>query len=96
MSLQQLGWNVFFQAFWEEVQPPLRPARVISPGSDRVTVAPTGAAWSAIGGSRRRPAEVALSSSPASCDEREHQKRDQDTKNDSDTFLLLMGRRSSD
>ena len=38
MSLQQLGWNAFFQAFWAEVQRPLRPARVISPGGDRVLV----------------------------------------------------------
>jgi ribosome biogenesis GTPase / thiamine phosphate phosphatase len=36
MSLQQLGWSAFFQAFWGER--PLRPARVISQGGDRVLV----------------------------------------------------------
>jgi ribosome biogenesis GTPase len=38
MSLQQLGWSAFFQALWAEVQRPLRPARVISLGGDRVLV----------------------------------------------------------
>src|SRR5262245_46261917 len=36
MSLQHLGWSAFFQVLWAER--PLRPARVISQGGDRVLV----------------------------------------------------------
>jgi ribosome biogenesis GTPase / thiamine phosphate phosphatase len=36
MSLQELGWSPYFQALWADC--PLRPARVISQGSDRFLV----------------------------------------------------------